>query len=152
MDVSIEKQGCVQRVAPLTGDTMTTSRRGILIDVTERKQAEDRLASQARVLRHTLENVAEGVIIADQEGIIRSANPASHKIFGYDKPGLEGKSINILMPPQVSDVYDSWVEEYIAGLESQVIGQDRDLMAVRKTGEEFPIELQISVFSATAKE
>ncbi|MBT3178679.1 MAG: PAS domain S-box protein [Desulfobacula sp.] len=61
-------------------------------DITERKQME---ADRERHLA-AIEQVAEGVVIADSDGNIEYVNPAFEKITGYLKQELIGKNSRIL--------------------------------------------------------
>jgi PAS domain S-box-containing protein len=65
---------------------------GALEDITNRKQAEERLKTQARVL----ESMVEGVNIADENGVIVFTNPAFDQIFGYGPGELIGQHVSVL--------------------------------------------------------
>lgn len=47
---------------------------GIIIDITERKRAERKLAKSVSLLEATLESTADGILVADREGAITSYN------------------------------------------------------------------------------
>lgn len=59
-------------------------------DISARKQVEDELRLRARVL----ENMAEGVSVADERGIIRYTNPAEDAMFGYAPGELLGRHVS----------------------------------------------------------
>jgi PAS domain S-box-containing protein len=67
-------------------------------DITERKQKEAALQTQARVL----ESMAEGVTVTDNRGAILYTNPAFDAMFGYEPGELVGQHSNILnfYPPE----------------------------------------------------
>jgi len=67
-------------------------------EAVERKQAEETLIMQTRVL----ENMGEGVNVTDDSGIIIYTNPAFSTLFGYDRSGLIGNHVSILNadPPE----------------------------------------------------
>ena len=69
-------------------------------DITERKLTETILKWQAWVL----ENMSEGVIVSDTEGLIISTNPAVDSMFGYQPGELTGQSVLVLngYPPEES--------------------------------------------------
>jgi PAS domain S-box-containing protein len=59
-------------------------------DITERKQAEEALRQNERLLRNILELLPVGVWIADKNGFITYGNPAGHRIWaGYRYVGVE---------------------------------------------------------------
>ncbi|HEY3840692.1 MAG TPA: PAS domain S-box protein, partial [Bryobacteraceae bacterium] len=62
------------------------------IDVTERKQAEERMASMVTAI----EQAGEQIVVTDLEGNIEYCNPAFEKISGYSKEEVLGKNPRIL--------------------------------------------------------
>ncbi len=52
---------------------------GIAEDITERKRTREMLKTQAAIL----ENMAEGVVVTDENGLIVQMNPAGERIWGY---------------------------------------------------------------------
>ena len=64
----------------------------IVRDVTERKQAEERLRLAASVF----ENTTEGILITDSDGIIQSTNPAFTAITGFTADEALGENPRIL--------------------------------------------------------
>ena len=81
---------------------------GVLLDVTDRKQAEQMLALQAVITR----NMAEGIcLIKAEDASIVYANPKFEQMFGYDPGELNGQPVTILNYPSESvtaeDVYQS---------------------------------------------
>ncbi|WP_158592185.1 EAL domain-containing protein [Noviherbaspirillum sedimenti] len=59
----------------------------VIQDITKRRHAEDQLRAQAEILA----NVAEGVIVTDEQGEIFYANAATERIYGYSPGELIGK-------------------------------------------------------------
>ncbi len=78
---------------------------GVAFDITERKQKEAALQIQACVL----ENMAEGVVMADENGIIALTNPAFDRMFGYERGELLGQPVQVLndLPPSENDQFIS---------------------------------------------
>lgn len=64
----------------------------IVYDVTEKKKNEEKL----KLFRKLLENNTEGVVIADDKGIIKWVNPAFCSLTGYSEQELIGKNPKIL--------------------------------------------------------
>lgn len=59
----------------------------------------DALGYKTEELRIVLNNIGDGVLIADIEGNIRSANPAALKIFGHSDNTLLSGNLNSLLQP-----------------------------------------------------
>jgi len=76
---------------------------GTIIDVDERRRAEEALrASEAR-LHALLDNMLGGLFMADPRGILELVNPAAEKMFGYTSAELVGKYLGTVLslPPGV---------------------------------------------------
>lgn len=69
---------------------------GAFQDITERKQAEDRVKRSEAVHRTTLQTLTEGTLLVGRSGIITSANPAAADLLGYDCGQLEGRAVGDL--------------------------------------------------------
>ena len=71
---------------------------GICVDITDRKQVEEDLRRQARVL----ESMSEGVSVSDEAGVILYTNPAEDRLFGYEPGELIGKHVTVqnTYPPE----------------------------------------------------
>lgn len=66
---------------------------GVIIDVSDRKQAEQILELQAVITR----NMAEGIcLVSAENGNIVYANPKFEQMFGYDAGELNGKHVSIV--------------------------------------------------------
>ncbi len=63
-----------------------------MLDITDRKRAEEELALQATVI----EQAAEGITITDKDGTIQYANPAFERISGYTREEIIGQNHRIL--------------------------------------------------------
>jgi PAS domain S-box-containing protein len=74
------EQGQVYRIA------------GIADDITERKQTRELLQTQAAIL----ENMAEGVVVTDEQGMIVQMNPAGERIWGYERNEVLGQPVSML--------------------------------------------------------
>lgn len=59
----------------------------------------DALGYKTEELRIVLNNISDGVLIADIEGNIRSANPAALRIFGHSENTLLNGNLNSLLQP-----------------------------------------------------
>ncbi|MBI5582649.1 MAG: PAS domain S-box protein [Deltaproteobacteria bacterium] len=65
---------------------LTTGLRGIMVDVTERKGAEEALKQAEERYRRLFANAAEGIFLSTPGGRYLSANQALAEIHGYDSP------------------------------------------------------------------
>jgi len=66
---------------------------GLLLDITERKEAEEELRSSKQSLRSILETISHGIVEIDTEGTVTYCNPAHHKMLGFPDKQLIGTSV-----------------------------------------------------------
>ena len=74
---------------------------GSLLDVTERKRAEEELKLAALVF----ENAGEGVLVTDENNLIIAANPAFTQITGYTLEDVKGKNPSIFSSGRHDEAY-----------------------------------------------
>jgi two-component system sensor kinase FixL len=95
------------------------------------------------LLRSIVETSPDGLITIDEDGRILSFNPAAQKMFGYEPGDVLGKNINCLMPSPYREAHDGYMERYFKTGERRIIGIGREVMAQKKNGEIFPIDLAV---------
>ena len=103
-----------------------------------------RLSSSLEQVRAVANGVIDGIVSADVEGNILSVNRAMCKILGYSASEMLGQNLRTLMPKRYAEAHDGYLHRYLETGEKRVIGQIRELEAVRKDGTVFPIELGVS--------
>lgn len=109
------------------------------------KQAKEALEKSQNQLHAIIHHVMDGIITINEAGEILGFNPAAEQIFGYSQQDVSGKNVNILMPEPVRSEHDVYIKRYIQTGHAKMIGlRGREVIAVRKNGEQFPLELSIS--------
>ncbi len=115
-----------------------------IIDIHERKRQQAELQDQNARIRAIVETAVDSVIVIDANGIIETVNPATEQLLGYRIDELQGKNIRILMPEPYRGQHDGYLRNYRETGERKVIGIGRVVVAQRKDGSTFPIELAVS--------
>src|SRR5580700_8626422 len=125
------------------------SAEGILVtaairDISVRREAEKHLALMEGRYRGLLEAAPDAMVVVNPRGDIVLLNVQAEKQFGYRRDELVGQKVKNIIP-------EGFAERLVAdGLRSaedalaQQIGTGIELIARRKNGSEFPIEIMLS--------
>ena len=107
------------------------------------RQTEELRAGETR-LRTVLNTVVDAIIVIDERGVIESFNPAAERILGYRADEVIGRNVSLLMPSPDREQHDGYLARYLAGGEPRIIGIGREVVAQRRDGSTFPIDLAVS--------
>ena len=108
-------------------------------DLTERKQAEERM-------RSVVDYLLDAIISFDEQGALTTFNPAAEKLFGYPASEAIGTNVKILMPEPYHGQHDGYIANYLRTGQAKIIGIGREVVGRRKDGSTFPMDLTISEF------
>jgi len=102
------------------------------------------LEASELTMKTVFDNVADGLLVIDQYGMITTANPALCEIFGYSSEELIGQNVRLLMPREISERPDDILANYRATGKRTVIGQTVEVPGRTNSGATIPLELTIS--------
>jgi PAS domain S-box-containing protein len=94
--------------------------------------------------REIFQSMSEGVLMVEANGTIVTANPVAEGMFGYGKNELSGVLLENLLPERYRGRHVNFRKSFNAHPEPRRMGVGRDLMALRKDGQEFPVEISLS--------
>ena len=100
-------------------------------------------------LEALFEFATEGILVANNKGEIIKTNPATERMFGYNKGELIGKKVEVLVPTRHEHSHVGHREKYSGNPHARSMGAAMDLYAKRKDGSEFPVEISLSPFTAS---
>jgi PAS domain S-box-containing protein len=121
---------------------------GTLSDMSEYvRTAEALLVAEARTTA-IVEAAADAIVTIDEQGVIRSFNPAAEQLFGMPASEMLWSRVERLMPPDVAIRHRQAFGAFRPGFGRRLMGSNGDIVAVRGDGSTFPIELSISAIEA----
>ena len=94
-------------------------------------------------LSNILDNLVDGVITIDEQGIVQTFKGASEQIFGYSANEVVGQNVSMLMPPRYASHHNEYLQEHLKTGTSKIVGANREVVGKRKDGSEFPMDLAI---------
>ena len=87
-----------------------------------------------------------GVMVVNQQGVIRLVNKACCTIFKYTSEELIGNPLEILLPDMLRKGHSTLIAYYFQNPESRLMGQDRALNGQQKDGALVPIEVGLNPY------
>ena len=129
-----------RRVAQRTSE-LAAANEALRKEIAFRKHAEEELRSSEEKYRVIVEAANDAVVAMDDDGIIHFASPATEKILGYIPAELIGKPMTVLMPASMRELHDRGFRRYMATGHRSINWQGTELTALRKNGQEFPVEV-----------
>jgi PAS domain S-box-containing protein len=125
------------------------SAEGILVtaairNITTRRDAETHLAQMEGRYRGLLEAAPDAMVVVNQAGEIVLLNVQAEKQFGYSRDELVGQQVKNIIPEGFAERLIADGTRSAAQALAQQIGTGIELIARRKDGSEFPIEIMLS--------
>lgn len=111
--------------------------RGVSLDVTERRLAEDRF-------RRVIEAAPNAMVMIDAAGRIALVNAQAEAVFGYHRDELLGQPLETLIPERFRGHHPDLRESYHAHPTARSMGAGRELHGRRKDGSEVPVEIGLN--------
>jgi len=166
--LQLERQAGLTSVALAVGVVLCLAAIGWLFairgrEVERRRTLEEELrALNMELERHVTERTAQlhesetraglvidaaldAVISIDRTGAITGWNPQAEKIFGRSLDEVLGRPVDeTIMPERYRRAHRAGLARYLATGEAKVLNKRIELAALRRNGDEFPVELSIT--------
>ena len=110
---------------------------GIVQDVTEQKQAEERF-------RGLLEAAPDAIVIINREGKIVLVNRQAEKLFCYTRDELLNCVLETLVPQGMAGCHHGNSKQSFADVLDHPMGMGAETSGLRKNGSAFPAEISLS--------
>lgn len=125
---------------------------GIVMDITERKLAEQQLRESEETLRTLAASAQDAILMLDNDGSVAYWNTAAQEIFGYSVEEALGKDMHrLLAPARFHEAFQAGFRHFRSTGDGAVIGKTLELVALRRDGTEFPMELSLSAVKLKGK-
>ena len=99
-----------------------------------------------------IESMPDPLVIINQSGEIVMVNHQLTNIFGYLKDELLGKKIEVLLPDNIRTAHVAMRDVYYQAPNIRVMGEASNLVAMRKNGDIFPVEVSLSPIEADGEQ
>ena len=119
-------------------------------DMTEHRNLISKIKSSEKKFRAILDTASDAIVSIDDNHKIILFNNAAQKIFGYSSQEAIGKDLNMLFPQQYGD-HRRYLQRFLKKKTIELNETKRSLTALRRHGEEFPIELTLSFLEMEGK-
>lgn len=108
-----------------------------IIDITERKKAEERF-------RLVVESAPNAMILVNQTGVIMLVNNQTEKLFGYNRHELIGNRLEMLIPERFRVNHPHHRDSFFRKPQMRAMGAGRDLFGRKKDGNEVQVEIGLN--------
>lgn len=120
-------------------------------DVTEWRIAEQAEAQRSALVQATFAAALDSIVGMDAQGRVTDFNPAAERMFGYPAAEAIGEQLAaLIIPPSLRDSHREGLARYLGGGTSTILGRRISVVAMRRGGEEFPVELTVARLPAPA--
>lgn len=106
-----------------------------------RKEAEDALRANEAKYRIVAETASDAIVTMTENGIVRFANPAVEKIFGWKPEELVGQPLEVLIPEQLRAAHRAGVARYVQTRKKNIPWTGVELPALHRDGRELSVEI-----------
>ncbi len=89
--------------SPLVASGRIAGLRGIIVDMTERKQVEEALRESEALYRSLAETTPGMVYLVSADGVVRFVNRHAAEAFGIRETALVGRRLDEIFPPDIAD-------------------------------------------------
>jgi PAS domain S-box-containing protein len=108
------------------------------------KQTEALSESEERV-RAVLNSAMTAVVVMDVAGEIIDWNSRAEKMFGWSREEALGRDLaDTIIPVNLREAHRTGLKHFLLTGQGSVFNQQLEIVALRRNGEEFPVELSIS--------
>jgi PAS domain S-box-containing protein len=115
-------------------------------------RTEKQLNQSVETLRTITDTAKDAIIMVDDEGDISFWNPSAERIFGYTAEEVMGTKLHaFIIPERFREASERGIKMFSDKGQGPVIGKTIEMVALRRDGTEFPVELSLSSIEVRGK-
>jgi PAS domain S-box-containing protein len=108
-------------------------------------EAEQTLRDTGERFRVVIDNALDAVVAMDSAGLITVWNRQAEAVFGWSREEALGRELHeLIVPERFREAHERGVAAFSSGGRGALVGRRIETRAVRRSGEEFPVELAIT--------
>lgn len=116
----------------------------IIVDITERKRTEKEISDSEEKRKLIMSGALDAIICIDTTEAITFWNKQAEEIFGWKETEALGQQLSELIVPEPFRKYHrEGMKHYLKTGEGKALNVLLELSAIKRSGEEFPIELTV---------
>ncbi len=122
--------------------------------VHRRKLADEAMRSLEALKRAIINAALDAIVVMDENGTTVEFNPSAQRIFGYTLEEARGRLVaDLIIPPTYRETHRLGLERYLETGEGPIIDKHvAEIAGIRKSGEEFPVELTVCPIMVAGKQ
>ncbi|MDX1490353.1 MAG: PAS domain S-box protein [Pseudohongiellaceae bacterium] len=102
------------------------------------------ITADADLFRLVVEAAPNAMVMINSDGIISLVNSQTERIFGYSRSEMIGEPVEMLVNMGLRERHVKYRDAYLIKPEVRSMGAGRELLALRKNGTEFPVEIGLN--------
>jgi PAS domain S-box-containing protein len=110
------------------------------------------LSANFEVLNALINSAVMGIMVIDRDGSIVLANPYCNHLFGYTQKEMIGQSHLMLIPACSRQQHQKHLRKFFDDPQSRPMGLGQKLFGLKKSGEQFPVEISLSHVKAQGED
>jgi PAS domain S-box-containing protein len=116
-----------------------------VLDLSEQKQAVETLRRVEQQARSIVDSSLDAVVAMDADGIITDWNKEAEQTFGWTRLEALGRRMSeTIIPERYRSAHERGLRHFFQTGEGPVLNKRIEISALRRNGEEFPVELSIT--------